>query len=177
MKQNSKIAMCGVISALGIAIMLLAYFPYFTYLAGAVAGFLTVIVVAETDKKWALATFIVTGLLSLFFAETEAKIMYLLFFGYYPILKICIENIKSKTVQYIIKFTLFNCAVVGAYSLLTFVFGLPPEILPKYGIYGIVGILLLANVTFYIYDIALVRMAGIYMYRVHPSVKKIFKSR
>lgn len=162
-------------AALGTAFMLLSYFPYFTYAVPAISGVLTLVVLIEIKGKWPLFTYVVTAVLVFLFAEPEAKFMYILFFGYYPLLKAVIERIRSRVVQYLLKFAVFNSAIFIIYGILSSIIGVDISEFGQYGIIGIACMLLLANVTFYLYDVVLVRVANIYMQMVHPKLKKVLK--
>ncbi len=175
MKTTSKITFCALMSALAVAFMLLAYFPYFTYAVPAVAGLAGLVILIEIGGKWPLFTYIVTAVLCLIFAESEAKFMYVLLFGYYPILKAYIERINGRLVQYLIKFAVFNAAVLAVYFITVKVLGLPLDDFGPLGKWGIAAFMVLANVTFYLYDIVLVRVANVYLQKIHPSIKKTFK--
>ncbi len=175
MKTTSKITFCALMSALATALMLLSYFPYFTYAVPAVSGLTGLVVLIEIGGKWPLFTYIVTAVLSLIFAEPEAKFMYVLLFGYYPVLKAYIERANSKVVQYLIKFAVFNVAVLAVYFITVKILGMPLDDFGPFGKWGIIAFLVLANITFYLYDIVLVRVAAVYMQRIHPTIKKIFK--
>ncbi len=175
MKNTVKIAFCALMAALSTAFMWLSYFPYFTYAVPAISGLVMLIVLIEIGDKWAWGTFAVTGILAFLFAEVEARLMFVLFLGYYPILKAYIERIKIRAVQYIIKFAVFNAAVFAVYGLLASVFGIYMADIESSGKLFLVGLLLLANVTFYLYDIVLVRVANLYLYRLHRKIAKMLK--
>lgn len=175
MKNTVKIAFCALMSALGAAFMWLSYFPYFTYAVPAIAGLVTLIVFIEIGDKWAWGTFIVTAVLALLFAEPEAKLMYILFLGYYPILKAYIERLKNRVVQYILKFAVFNVAVAVIYGILAKVFGIYMADIETSTTFFLIGLVVLANFTFYLYDIVLVRVANVYLYRLHRKIKKMLK--
>lgn len=175
MKTTSKITFCALMSALAVAFMLLSYFPYFTYAVPAVAGLTGLVVLIEIGGKWPLFTYIVTAVLCLIFAEPEAKFMYILLFGYYPVLKAYIERMKNRAVQYVVKFAVFNAAVVAVYFITVKILGLPLDDFGPLGKWGIIAFMILANITFYLYDIVLVRVASVYIQKIHPSIKKAFK--
>lgn len=175
MKNTVKIAFCSLMAALATAIMWLSYFPYFTYAVPAIAGLVTLIVFIEIGDKWAWGTYIVTAILAFLFAEPEAKLMFVFFLGYYPILKSYIEKVKGRAVQYILKFAVFNISVVVVYGLLAKVFGIYMTDIETSTKFFLIGLLLLANFTFYLYDIVLVRVANIYIYRLHRKIKKLLK--
>ena len=175
MKKTLKITFCGIIAAFSVVIMLLAYFPYFTYAVPAIAGALTVIIFIEVGAKWSVAVYLVTSLLCLIFAEPEAKLMYILFFGYYPILKVYIEHIKAKTVQIIVKLAVFNISVLSVYLLFAGIVGISTAEFTKYGTYGLIGLLVLANFTFVLYDLMLVRLTNMYLMKFHSRISKLIK--
>lgn len=175
MKTTSKITFCAMMSALATAIMLLSYFPYFTYAVPAVAGLAGLVVLIEIGGRWPLYTYIVTSALCLVFAEPEAKFMYVLLFGYYPVLKAVIERISNIFVQYVLKFAVFNTAIVAVYFILVKFIGMPLDDFGPLGKWGIVAFLVISNVTFYYYDIVLVRVANLYMRKIHKNIRKTFK--
>ncbi len=175
MKNTVKIAFCGMLCALGTALMLLAYFPYFTYAVPAVAGFLTVIVFIEIGPKWAVGTYIITAVLTMLFAEPEAKLMYVLFFGYYPLIKIYIEKIRLRVIGYILKLLVFNAAISTVYGIFAKLFYIDFHLDNPYGIFGIIAMLLLSNITFLLYDVVIIRITGQYLSRFHLKIQKFFK--
>lgn len=174
LNKTIKITFCALTAALGAVIMLLAYFPYFTYAVPAITGVLTIMVMIEVDKKWAFATYTITSVLAFLFAESEAKFMYIIFFGYYPIIKAIIEKVKNRGVQYLLKFLVFNTSIVLFYAVLAKLF-LMPQIsdFGEFGKYSVVLFLLLGNLTFYLYDIVLVKAANLYILKIHPKIQKI----
>lgn len=175
MKKTLKITFCGIIAAFSVVIMLLAYFPYFTYAVPAIAGTLTVMVFIEIGAKWSVAVYIVTSLLCLILAEPEAKLMYILFFGYYPIIKVYIERIRIKILQIIVKLSVFNVSVLSVYLLFANIVGISTAEFTKYGIYGLIGLLVLANFTFVLYDLMIVRLTNMYLIKFHNRISKTLK--
>lgn len=175
MKTTSKITFCAMMSALAVALMMLSYFPYFTYAVPAVAGLVGLVVLIEIGGKWPIFTYIVTSVLCLIFAEPEAKLMYLLLFGYYPILKSVIERISNRLVQYVLKFIVFNAAIVAVYFILNKILGMPLDDFGPLGKWGMIAFAVLANITFYYYDIVLVRVANLYLRKIHKNIRKTFK--
>lgn len=162
-------------SALAVVIILAAYFPYLTYALPAMAGLAVMAVLIETDYKWALLTYFSSAIICFFIAESEAKLLYICFFGYYPILKSVIERLKKVTAEWIIKLVFFNIAISAVYFLLAGLFSVAIEdfgILGEYGAYIFLG---MANIVFVLYDICISRMAMFYLYKLHPKIQKILK--
>lgn len=174
-KNTSYVALCGITAALITAVMAAAYFPFLTYAIPAIAGALIMIPLVEIGKSHAVGTFIVTSALVMLFAENEAKLMYVCFFGYYPIIKAVFEKIRFRVVEYILKLAVFNMAVTAVYLLLADIFMIDMEGIGDYGKYGIIILYAVGNVAFVLYDICLAKLCTVYMYRLHPKIKKIMK--
>ena len=177
MKKTGKITLCAMMAALATVFMLTSYFPYLTYAIPAVAGLFIMIAVIETNLKWATVSFVASAVIIALVAEPEAKMLYIMFFGYYPILKALFEKIKSRVLEYVLKFALFNTAIGLSYGLVAALFSIPVDDMNDFGKYTAIILLAAANVIFPIYDLAVSRMAEFYMVRVHPSVKKILKGK
>ena len=175
MKNTIKITFCSLLSALATALMLFSYFPYFTYAVPAISGLVMLIILIEIGDKWAWGTYLVTSVLSFLFAEPEAKLMFILFLGYYPILKSYIERVRNRVIQYAVKFAVFNISVLLIYGLLAKVFGIYMADIEVSGKLFLLGLLALANFTFYLYDIVLVRVANLYLLKLHRKIAKMLK--
>lgn len=175
MKHTKKLTLVALLSALATGVMLVSYFPYLTYAVPALAGAVLVVAAIELSPKWALLGYVVSAFLAFLFAENEAKMLYICFFGCYPILKGFLERISSRVLEYGLKFVLLNGVLVALYFGLTRLLGLPMEDTGFLDRYGVPVLLLLANGVFLAYDLALTRLIGFYMWRLHPRVKKIIE--
>jgi hypothetical protein len=175
LKQTGKVALCGMLSALSVVVMLLSYFPSLTYAIPAIAGLFFVILVIEINYKWAFLAYAATSVLVALVAEPSAKLMFIAFFGFYPILKGLIEKIGKIFVEYIIKFAVFNIAIISIFSLLIFIFNMPIEEMGDYGRYTIQILLGLGNITFLLYDFTISRLIMAYMRFLHPKLKKLVR--
>lgn len=163
-------------AALASAFMLTSYFPYLTIAIPAMAGLFVMVSVIELGVKWAIPTYLSSAVIVFLIAEPEAKLLYIIFFGYYPILKAAAEKLRNQALEYIIKFLTFNAAIVLAYGVLAGVFGVTLEgDLNDFGKYAVVILLAVANFVFIVYDKAVSQLAGFYMYRLHSIVKRILK--
>lgn len=176
MKTTAKTALCGIIAALSTAFMLLSYFPYLTYAIPAVAGLFMIILVIEINLRWAVCAYLASAALVMIFAETESKLMYVFFFGYYPILKAALEHLHKPVVEWVLKFAVFNAAVLAVYRGTALLFDMSFADFGELGKYGAYILLASANVVFLLYDIAVSRMAALYMVRLHPRIKKMLKT-
>ncbi|MFQ8600032.1 MAG: hypothetical protein ACLSAP_05215 [Oscillospiraceae bacterium] len=101
MKSSVKMALGGMMTALGVLFMFLTgLFPLADYALPALAGILTVVVVIEISDKTACAVYAAISILSLLVVpRLEAKLVFIVFLGYYPIVKAYLERIKSRAVS------------------------------------------------------------------------------
>ena len=176
-RSSAKTALGGVIAALSVVLMFLtSIIPSMTYALPAAAGILISIIVIEINKKWALGVYGAVSFLSiLLVADKEAAVMYIMFFGYYPILKAVIESHFNKAVTVVLKLLVFNVSMVIAFLISTYVFMIPFEEMEKYGPIAAVGLLLAGNVVFVIFDFALSNLITLYNIKWRKVFKRIFK--
>ena len=177
MKNSSKTAMGGMISALSLVIMLLtAVIPYLEYALPAMSGILLVLMVIEINKKWAFGVYAAVGILSLLLAtDKEAAVMYVAFFGYYPVIKAVLESKLPRIAEWIVKFLIFNVTMVASYFVLIGVFGISMEDMNELGKYGPLILLALGNVVFLVFDIAITRIATLYIIKWQKQFRRLFK--
>ncbi len=162
-------------AALASTFMLTSYFPYLTYAIPAMAGLFVMVSVIELNERWGIFTFLTSAFIVFLIAEPEAKLLYILFFGYYPILKAILEKQSSRVVEYVVKFLAFNGAVVLTYKVFAGIFGVDLSFLGEFGKYSVPILMIVSNVVFLLYDKAVSQLAGFYMQRLHNTVKRILK--
>ncbi len=162
-------------AALAVAVMLTSYFPYLTYTIPAVAGLFIMAAVIEVGKKWAFLSFAVSAVIVFMVAEPEAKLMYIGFLGYYPILKALIERIRKPVIEWVLKMISFNVAVIIIYACFASLFGISFEDFGALGKYGAIITLGIGNIVFVVYDIAVARMAMFYNFVIRPKFKRFLK--
>lgn len=171
MKNTKKITFSAIMAALSAAFMLVSYFPYLTYSVPAVSGLFIMICVIEYGCKWGLLSYLASALPVFLLAENESKLMYLSFFGFYPIIKAIAEKLRKAPVEWLIKIIVFNICVITAYMLFSGMFGITLDdfgALGKYGAYILLGF---GNIAFVLYDIAVSRTAMFYLSVIKPKLK------
>lgn len=176
--KSFKTAVGGIITALSVLCMLLTLaFPTFTYVLPGFAGILLIPVFFELGVKWAFGVFVSVSAVSFFIAaDREAAIMYIFFFGYYPILRFLIDDkIIHKPFSVFIKMTVFNISVVSAFILIIYIFKLPFEEMKLFGKYSRAVLLILGNIVFLIYEKTVDNFTFIYKNRIRQKLKGIFK--
>lgn len=177
-KFNSfKVAFGGVISALSIVLMFMTgVIATLTYAIPAICGALLILIVIEISPKFASAVYVAVSILSLLVvADKEAAVMYAMFFGYYPILKGFIEKKLNGIYAWIVKYVVFNVAVVSAYFIVSKVFMITFEDIEFLGKFALPLLLVICNIVFAVYDIALTRLLSTYIYNWRKYIKRVFK--
>lgn len=178
MRESSKAALGGIVSALALTVMLITYFsPFLVYTAPPFAGILLLIIVNEINYKWAFGTYAAISLLSIFLiADKEAAVFFVMFFGYYPILKMIIDSkIKLKVLRAIIKVLLYNGSLFLAILICMYVFSISYDDIGESGIIMTVLFVLLCNLLFVIYEFLLNRVQILYIQKLKGLFSRIFR--
>lgn len=162
-------------ASLSIVVMLTSYFPYLTYAIPAIAGLFMMVPLIECGVTWGIGTYIASAAIVFITGETEAKLLYVLFLGYYPILKSLIERIKKQAIEWILKLLCFNVVAIAFYYVSSMLFAVSFDDFGDFGKYGALVFLAICNVVFVIYDVGISRIASHYMVALHDRVKKIIK--
>lgn len=172
MQKNFKLAFCSVISALSAVTMILTgIIPIGTYALPAISGILLLPIIIEIGRRPALYAYIVTSLLSIVLAaDKEAVILFILFFGYYPILKSALSSVKLKFLRIIIEFLVFNATTVLSYLIAVNVLLIPQDTLVIAGISLPYLLLIFANVVFLMYDYSIYTLTIMYMLKIRPKL-------
>ena len=172
MKTSAKVAFCGVISSLALVIMLAAYFPYATFALPALAGLLLALIVLEVNFRWALVSYVVVALLCCFMCEPNAVVLFVGFFGYYPVLKSKLERLKNRVLEWVVKLLILNAAMVICYFAATLLLGVSASDLGDFGKYSLPVLGVLLNAVFAVYDIALTGVITADMHKLHPKLAR-----
>ena len=160
-------------SALGVVALYLGSFIEVLDISTAVlASVLCAVMVIEYGKGAPLSVFLVTALLSLLLLPNKfPALLYVVFFGYYPIIKEKIEKIRSRIAQWTVKLCIFALATVVLFFIMNFFtvdVDIPAGTLMK------AGLALLIALTLVIYDLALTKIITFYIIRLRNRFKKIF---
>lgn len=178
-KLSYKVSLGGIIAAIAIFAMFLTGFaPFFTYICPMAAGLLLIMISIEISPKWAVVTYAAISLLSAFITpDKEAAVIFVFFFGHYPITKLALEKIKSRVAEWLAKLAVFNVCVISGYWVIIKVFGMTAilEELGQYGQYALLIFLLCANVVFVMYDFAVSSFASAYVKWFRPNFLRKLK--
>ena len=135
-----RVALGGIVSAFCLVGMFLTgIFPLLYLVLPMISGILLLIIVEEVGTHWAWVTYIAVGLLSLFVTyDKEASLIFIMFFGCYPILQKYINRIPSKIARILVKLLFFNGSIICYFHLNVYLFGMKDliETFEEIGKYG-----------------------------------------
>lgn len=162
-EKTKKLTVCAMLAALGVVFLWIGSVIEVADISMAVlASLLCVFAVIEYGGSAPWLVFSVTGVLScLLLPQKTPAVLYVLLFGYYPILKEKIERL-SKPIAWIVKEAVFQVALLLLLFLshwLMLSAGAQPVVL-------YVILILLAEIVFPIYDLALTKLISFYVYRL-----------
>lgn len=175
-KTSKQVALGGVMGALCIATMLLgSIIPFATFVAPALAGIFIGLMGEEINLPTGLSMYIAVAILSLLLVpEKEMAFIFVFFFGFYPLIKPILQKPRLFIVRTMLKLLLFNVCIITMYALLLFVFPIASVVteFAEYSQFFIIGLLLLGNITFLMYDFALDRLLKVYTQKFRPRFLK-----
>ena len=184
-KNLKKLTIGALLSAIGVALLSIGgIIQTMDLSAAAIVSFICIFAVIEMGSSYAWMIYAVTGILGvIIMPHNMGAWFFLLFFGYYPILKEKMEKL-SKPLSWTLKMILLNVALGIGLLLAAFVmyggqknfFELVNSIMETdFGIAATIGIILLVEVTFVIYDIALTRLITYYILRLRHRFSRFLK--
>lgn len=179
MSRSQKVALCGIVAALCVLLLFMTgMFPFSTYALPAIAGLLMVTIAQETGASWGITLYVAVSILSAILTpDKEAMLMFVMFFGHYPITKYQIEKIRSKIFSAVLKFLCFNLCIILAYLIIIYLFRMP-DVLTEFGDFGKYSVLILlamGNILFVTYDFALTNITKAYTAWFRPKFLRITK--
>ncbi len=178
-KNNSRrVAVCGVLCALSVALLLAGNLLQIgTYAAPMLAAFLLVPVGLEYGRTWALLLYLSTALLSLMLVpDKELALFYALVLGYHPVLHTALANVRPAAVRWAAKLVCFNAALAAMYALLLAVFA-SPALAAEFADTGapmLAALVVLGNLSFVLFDIALDKLALVYRLRLRQRLRRFW---
>ena len=151
-------------SALAVVILILAaVLPTGRLALAAMAGLCMIPAVLRGGAAFAAGSFAVSGAAALLLSPAKSiAVAYLLFFGWYPIVKSLLERIKNRAAELGAKLFVFNAALTAAVFL--FARAAFPELsFSQFAGWAAVLAWLAANAAFLLYDFAMTRIISMYL--------------
>lgn len=183
--KTKKLTVGAVLSAIGVVLLLLGTLVEVLDLTmAALASFCCIFAVIEMGMGYACMIYAVTGLISLVMMPQGVGCwIYVLFLGYYPIIKCKFEKLK-RPFSWVLKLLLTNVALTVYVFISYLVFfgqsvSLLEEISQLTGLNSVAIIIaivyLLINIVFVVYDLALSRIIGFYFVKLRKKFRFIGK--
>ena len=172
MKRSSHtVAVCGITAALSIVLMALgSALGIMTYACPILVGILLLCVREELGCRWALTLWAAIGLLAVMLVpELEMTATFIGIFGWYPAVQPALNKLP-KLLRPMCKLVALNAGAVLSYALLMKVTGL--EDMPN-TLWAWVLLLVMANLVFLLYDLALTRLRVTMV----PRMRRLFGGR
>lgn len=158
MKKSNEIALCGVLAALAVVIMCFGgVLPFMTYVCPVVCIVLQALVYKLCGKTYAWSWYGVVCILALLMCPDKEAAAVFTVFGYYPVIKRCIDRL---TIKWLVKIFYFNSMILILYLFFMKIIGMGQlaEEFSALGTVMTVVMLLLGNFMFFMIDKALERM-------------------
>ncbi len=173
-RSSRRIALCGLMTALGAALMLLGgLFPIATYVMPLAAGVLLLPARSEYGTGTALVQWLATGLIVLALGVDREAAFFYVFLGYYPAIKPKFDAIRPFAVRLVGKLALFAAATAAMYAFLYFILQLSAVIEQMAEAGFILGALFFVMLIacMLIYDAALDALEALYRKHLRPKLK------
>ena len=186
-KTTRKISFAALLTALTIIFLYAsALFPSGQLGFIAAASLFTAAAIIETGISGGLIVFLGSSILAeLLLPNKGLLLLYILFFGYYPIVKSLVEKLGSMLLEWVLKLVIFNIALsVVCFVLSNIIFGVSiPDMkavlvfldiifnvsAPKW---NTIILYIAGNMVFQVFDFGLSKLIWFYIERVSKKVRK-----
>ena len=168
MRNTKKLSLAALMSALGVAFMYGgAMLEVFDLSTAALASICVMLVLVEIGTRYAWLTYAVTGVLSLLLLPQKlAAVLFLGFLGFYPMAKAFFER----------RFRGWRCLVLKVLLLnaCTALMLLAVRYVMTEALWFEIMTLVIANIVFVVYDVALTRLLRAYVFVWRKKLKMKF---
>ena len=154
-----SIALCGMMAALAVVIMCMGgVIPVATYVCPMLCAMLLAVVLQFVGRRLAWTWYVAVSILSLLLGPDKEAAAVFVFLGYYPIIKPWVDKKKLSVLW---KLVIFNLSIGVLYALLLYLFRLDQVVrdFSEFGLVLTLVTLLLGNVTLFMLDFLLSRLA------------------
>ena len=163
--KTKKLTLAAMLAALQLVLLLLGtVMPSWKLAMTAVAGVINAAVLIECGVTSSLLSFVAVSVLgALILPQKSLALLYIVFFGYYPLMKSAAEHTNGRVLEWAVKLVVFNFACVICWMALRFGF-ITDIALPDVA-FALLWLGL--NVVFVVYDLGLSRLIALYIQRIH----------
>ena len=171
MRKTKKLALCSILSAIGVAFIVLGTFLEFIDVSVAfLVALIPLFCLAEMGIGWSLGVYAVISVLSILIVgpESFAAFCFAFFTGLWPVLKFLFEKL-GKVWSWVVKILYINAMFMLAYFVFTSILDLPDLLWQK------ILYLVLGNFVFICADILYGRLLKIYFLKFRDRISKYLK--
>lgn len=167
MKGAKKLALSGIFSALGFIFLYVgSIFQTLDLTSAALGSIVILIAYIEVGRNRAWCIYAVTSILSLLLLPYKtAAVVFALFSGFYPIIKVNLNKIKPNWLSITARVLCFNLFLTAMYFVTKHLLEIQDEFFAFRAV-----IFVMANITFLLFDIALERIAIYYSRKIKPKL-------
>lgn len=166
--DSRKISLCGLLTALAVVSMILAAAIGIGTFAGPVLAMVVLLpILEEYGPRMAIAAYAATALLGLLLVPELELALVFAAFGWYPILRPRIARISSRLLRVLAQLAICTTVILILYGLILRLIGLTADLIDAAPLFNLV-LLILANTTFLILDLALERLTFLW----HKKLRK-----
>ena len=165
--KTKNLALCAMLCAIGVVILYLgALIEVLDLSLAALAPIFVIYVAIELGGYWPWLVYLVTGITAiLLLPQKFGAVIYLLFTGFYPMVKKWGEGKLPRFLALLVKLAVFHVSLVAAWLLIKLLM-IPFSF--TVAVYWAVAIL---EVTFLLYDFVLTRFISLYIYRWRSKLR------
>ena len=163
-RQSRKTALCGMMAALSVVILCLGgLIPLATFACPMLAMLCLIPAVCGYGLGTSLLLYGAAAILGLLLCPDKEIAFLYAFLGWYPAVRAKLDRLP-KAARWLVKCGLFSAAMLVMYALLLKLFRLEAvmEEFAEYSAAMTVALLILGNVTFLVFDLALARLTMLY---------------
>lgn len=169
MKNTKRIATCGIMCALSIAVIYLATITDLLSLCGCYAAALIIVFIRiEYGSPSALTVYAVTAVVCwLILPDKLVAVVYTFAAGIYPIVKPYADKIKPKWLALMCKLAALDIELIAVYAAARFLFRFEAE-----GFWLTLATIGLADLSFILMDVLIDRLTIIYLVRYRDKLHR-----
>ncbi len=166
-RKNRAIAFTGILTALCVVFLYLgSIIDVLDYTVSALCGILVTFAIVEYGNRAGIAVWLGSSFLALLFLPSKfSSLLFIAFCGWYSLVKKVFER-KPPFICILLKFITFNLALFVIAFITLKLFAVESVTLPV-----IIGVGLLSNATFFIYDTLITRLIYLYVIKWRQKFK------
>ncbi|WP_298018599.1 hypothetical protein [uncultured Dysosmobacter sp.] len=160
--KSRKIALCGMLSALAVVVLLLGgAIGIGTFAAPVLAMAVLLPVLEEYGARAAATAFCTVSLLALLLVPDRELALVYIGFGWYPLLRPHVARMPSRLLRLAVRLAVCNGVIAALYGLLLRLLGLTADLMEASRLMN-AALLVMGNLVFLLLDLVLARLTNLW---------------